>query len=321
LHPILVIGLTQRSGTNHLLDLLLQHPQCTSARSLDEDHFLRSSGPLRWFVGTLYNRWVPEWTARDRTADLTACLGDGFLQFLDLLAAEERAADGEQHVQTRFLVTKTPHAANLRYTFDFFPSAKLLVLVRDPRAVVESASAGFGWSHDLSMSRWADAAREVVEARRAASWRPEQALVVRYEDLVQNMEEEVVRILAFCGLPVEEYDFAGASALGVRGSSFFRGSQGKVHWQPVTPTEDFNPVERRMQWTPAMKRRLAWTCGDGMREFGYTEDAPRPSGAASAIHRLRDLRWLLEKGARRGVRELITLRSFSKGFSRPDVLP
>ena len=79
--------------------------------------------------------------------------------------------------------------------FQLFPQARLLILVRDGRSVVESTVKSFGTSYELSMQRWAEAARIILEFQKNNQNKSGNFLIVRYEDLLDNLEKELIRIL------------------------------------------------------------------------------------------------------------------------------
>src|SRR4029450_11031710 len=122
-------GILPRSGTNFLWDLLLIHPDCTRARTpVNEDLFLDHSDDLVAFVSTVRAAGDPIWGTfgPDTTDRLYAAIGDGLLSFL-------------WTDQDRRLLSKSPSVRHLDRFFSFFPRARLLILVRDGRAVLQSA--------------------------------------------------------------------------------------------------------------------------------------------------------------------------------------
>ena len=111
--PVLIFGLTPRTGTNYLWDLLRMHPACAGGREpIREDFFVEHAGRLDDFVREVRGRWDPAWTStvdEGTVAELHAALGAGLLTFL--------RTDDE-----RRLVTKNPqrhrHRAGVRLLSD-----------------------------------------------------------------------------------------------------------------------------------------------------------------------------------------------------------
>ena len=214
--PIFVLGMLRRSGTNYLSDLLVQHPDCVSAAPIHEDHLVQRAGHLRRYVDAVAGSWTASWGVPpgDR-ARLLRSLGDGIVGFL------QEGAGG------RRVVTKTPRLENLDLYFDLFPQAPLLILVRDGRNVVASNARSFDLNEEAVRQEWAAAGRAVMafDARNRNRGLPYR--VVRYEDLVEDLEATMTGILQTCGLDASRYDFTAAAALPVRGSSAVREQRGR----------------------------------------------------------------------------------------------
>ena len=128
--PVFIHGILPRSGTNFLWDLLLLHPDCARAREpVNEDLFLDHSDPSGSVcrrrarsVGSEHGEHLRPRSSRQ----LVRSIGEGLVSFL-------------WTDRQRRLVSKSPSVAHLERFFTFFPSARLLILVRDGRSVVQSA--------------------------------------------------------------------------------------------------------------------------------------------------------------------------------------
>jgi Sulfotransferase family len=289
--PIFIHGIMPRSGTNFLWDLLLLHPDCAPAREpVREDLFLDHSDHLTAFVEEVRAAWDPRWGyfAPDVPARLQAALGEGLVSFL-------RADQG------RRLVTKSPSVRHLGRFFSFYPRARLLVLVRDGRSVVQSSMDTFGWDFDRACRAWADAAEEIrrfqqAEAARSARWR-----LLRYEELVDDTEGKLRPTLDFLGLDATRYDFEAARNLPVRGSSAYGRQANGVHWEPVARDATFAPKERWRSWSDEQLERFDWLAGEQLRTFGYTASRPHSGVTRSVKHTLLDWRWSTARAARLAV--------------------
>jgi protein-tyrosine sulfotransferase len=281
--PIFVLGIMPRSGTNYLHDLLCLHPDCAAAREpIHEDLFLQHADHLLAFVSAVRGAWDPAWGEFDDAVpgQLQAALGDGLISFL--------WEDGD-----RRLVTKSPSVRNLRFFFTLFPRARLLILVRDGRSAVQSSMATFGWDFDTAAHLWAEGAEEVRRFDRANRGLGLPYRVVRYEDLVDDLEPALLEILAFLDLDPNCFDFASARHLPVRGSSaFFGPGRTMVNWDPVARSAAFAPKERWRDWDPALLQRFEWIAGDQLRYFGYKGSADPPGTVLWPMRqRLLDWRW------------------------------
>lgn len=251
--PIFIQGIMARSGTNFLGDLLSLHPDCGRS-PIAEDFLLAHADKLAQYTAAVHQHYNPAWVVGED--DLFAAIGDGLIQLL-----------GQPPDHCR-LVTKTPDSNNLPLFFKLFPQAYLLILIRDGRSVVESGVHSFDtWSYEKATQWWAANARAILDFDQANPGR--RYLLVRYEDLYNNTEAEMGRLLQFLALDSGRYDFTAATNLPVRGSSTFRGETEQVHWKPLERTADFQPLQRWNSWTQAQHERFNWVAGSYMRHFGY----------------------------------------------------
>ena len=301
LDPVIIHGMQPRSGSNFLCDLLLLHPDCTRAvEPVHEDMFLNNSDALVTFAESVRTSWDPRWgeCGSELGPRLYAALGEGLLSFL-------------WPDRSRRLVTKSPSVRHLDRFFSFFPTARLLILIRDGRSVVQSCMDTFGWSFERATRAWAAAADEICRFRDAERHRVGRWRIVRYEALIDDLERELSSILQFAGLDPAHYDFDAARNLPVRGSSVFFG-QGRtsVHWEPVRKDASFAPQYRWRHWSRFRIERFEWLAGSQLRALGY-ESAGMPRAPwAVAWHWLLDGRWSVHRAAHR-------VRTVLGGVSRP----
>jgi protein-tyrosine sulfotransferase len=285
---IFIHGIMPRSGTNFLWDLLLLHPDCARGRvPVQEDLFLDHSDHLIAFVEAARAAWDPEWGAfaADISDDLRATLGDGLMSFL--------WTDRE-----RRLVTKSPSVRHLERFFAFYPRARLVILVRDGRSVVQSAIATFGWDFDRACREWARAADTILRFQHLEHARSDRWRLVRYEDLVDETEGQLRSLFAFLALDPARYDFDAARTLPVYGSSAFGRGGGEVHWEPVKKDASFEPKERWRSWSEAQLDRFEWLAGSQLRALGYSSPRRGDSITGSIEHKLRDWQWSVRRNAR-----------------------
>jgi hypothetical protein len=290
--PIFILGITPRSGTNYLWDLLRLHPSCGAARHpVREDLFLEHAEHLTRFAAEVRSSWDPKWGVFEDGIEneLLAALGDGLLGFLTV--------DPQ-----RRLLTKSPSVRNLDRFFELFPRARLLILVRDGRSVVQSCMATFGWEFERAAREWASAGSQILRFIDAATDDATFRLV-RYEDLLDDLEGTMRGILAYLDLDPAAWDLEAARRLPVRGSSVdFGPGHDKIHWDPVERTADFDPRRRWGSWSPGMLERFAWIGGVPMRRFGYElelELDPLRRVPQAFGHRMRDIAWWGTSWARR----------------------
>jgi hypothetical protein len=241
-----------------LYDLLRLHPDCTGPGTNWEDSSLSRADHLVRYVEIVARGWRRHGADAAVEDLLYEHLGSGIISVLSTQVKGQR------------LITKAPFVRNLNYFFKLFPRAYLLILVRDGRAVVESRVKTFGVSYEAAMRHWADAADTILSFDQMARGLPLNYLTVKYEDLCNNLENELRRILDFLGLDLSKYDFATAINLPVRGSSVFRGARPQeYHWDPIEKTPDFNPVGRWNNWSKSTHERFNWIAGEKLIALGY----------------------------------------------------
>ena len=260
--PIFILGISQRSGTNYLHDLLRKHPDSYSPGTIWEDFFIHYSDLLIQYSDSVFKRW--KWkegkVEKHVKTSLYRSLGDGLVSFLSSQGSGMR------------LITKTPSVVNIHNFFLLFPEAYLLVLVRDGRAVVESRVKTFSESYDSAIHRWATAAETILKFDCKNKAITPNYLIVKYEDLWNDAETELRKIFSFVGLDDQLYDFDSALNLPVRGSSVFHGNQNsQVHWKPLPRTPEFDPTKRWKHWNRFLHEKFNYIAGKQLMQLGYKE--------------------------------------------------
>ena len=285
--PIFILGITGRCGTNYLHDLLRLHPDCTVRLPIWEDSLLYFADPLTQYVNDVCAYWRGAWKiGPEEEARLWKSLGDGLQSYLRL------DSDGKR------VVTKTPTVGNLPLFFKLFPEAPLLIIYRDGRAVVESAMKSFETGFEKMTRIWAENARVIrrfVEDNREALGA--RFLLVRYEDLFQNVRREMSKILDFLGLDAGAYDLGAAENLPIKGSSTYKGGDpgkldhNRLNWEPTRKTAEFRPLERFSHWSTGRHRRFNWLAGAELRELGYEPQDVGGGPVSRLWNRLLDAKW------------------------------
>lgn len=257
--PVIIVGISRRSGTNFLARLLATHPDCLPSRDpVREDHLLRASWLLTWFVRLTARRWPRRWGDRERAAEsLLAHIGGGLAAFL------QDDIDGR-------VVSKTPSPRGSRRFWQLFPGRPLVVLLRDGRAVVESQVRGFGFTRERAMLDWRRGARRLLELFDADDAGP--TIVVRYESLVEDPHATVRALVRDLGLDVDRLDADALDEVPVTGSSFLRNG-GEIDWSPATPPAGFAPTARHTGWSRWQRERFAWVAGEEQQRLGYPAEA------------------------------------------------
>ncbi len=287
--PIFVLGMLQRSGTNFLRDLLAAHPHCQGSDSLAEDHLVHHAELLAQYSGWVGSHWAnhadPEEVDR-LEADLLQSIGRGLREFI------ARSVGGVRPV------LKTPSVRNVDLFFRLFDDASLLILVRDGRSMVESGMRSFGWDFEEATRNWATAADRIAAFRTAMGDRTRGWRIVRYEDLLTD-SNELRDILAAVSLDADLYDFESVQRIPVKGSSSYKRTGGDVHWQPVEPGADFQPLNRWADWSESQHARFNWLAGDQMKALGYELVESAAGGSRPMWNRYRDGSWFARRVRKR----------------------
>jgi hypothetical protein len=277
-HPIFVLGILQRSGTNYLNNLLLLHPDVKPPGIVWEDFFLRNAQHLAAYVESTESHWTATWkegvALKLGGGALAMHLGAGLVQFMER-QCQESCKDIGRHAEGKAitkLVTATPSVKNLAMFFALFPTGVPLIIVRDGRALVESGVRSFGWDYEEAMRMWVDGARSIREFS-AATGNAGKYMLVRYENLYSRNREVMMAILKFVNLDPGRFDFDLAADLAVMGSSDVARNGGSVSWKNQEKRPDFDPLGRASRWSTPMRCRFNWIAAREMRALGYDVEA------------------------------------------------
>ena len=262
--PILILGLTKRTGTNYLSRVLQIHEDCTGPQTLFEDFLVSRMANLSTYVGGVRGEWKQHWGVEGKTGQLSAALGSAIEKFLCADAAES----GKRPV------FKTPSVKGLDASRLFLQNTDIVILLRSGPAVVESGMQSFDWSFAHACRRWYEGARIVAQ-----EWRKDEVLdrrpyaVVRFEELVAAPVDTLHKLLPEIGLETSKFDFDKVESIDVYGSSTHRGDKPNVHWEPVPKTPDFDPLNRARHWSNKQLARFDQLTKGISAELGYEWDS------------------------------------------------
>jgi protein-tyrosine sulfotransferase len=274
---IFIHGISPRAGTNYLRWLLACHADIEASRRhvWVFPHLANGRGMLEYADRLLMSPKVP---GLDR-ASVLAALGSGLLRLL--------REDLDPDVS---VLVKEPSVEGIEHFFEFFPSASLVLLVRDGRDVTSSLTrTKFGdfpirrhrrWAARLGFAsplgeharRWTAASRAIADvASRPGAW-TEQCTVLRYEDLVSDRDVQVHRLLERLGLDPARLDWEAVRSLPIKGSSFvgIEDPRKGLNWKGVDADHvDLGSVGRWRKWSLRDLADFESIAGPELRRWGY----------------------------------------------------
>lgn len=279
-HPIFVLGLLQRSGTNYLNNLLLLHPDVQPPGMIWEDFHVAHADLLARYARDTAQHWPESWAAKLQAelgnGALLQHLGAGLIAFME----KQNRIWSDRNPQPPSpnpvsLISATPSVANLSLFFDLFPQAAPVIVIRDGPSLIESGVRSFGWDYEEAMRMWARSARGIIDFRDDTK-NHGRFFLVRFDDLYSRNRQLMGEILDFLELNRNSYDFERAENLAVMGSSEVAQREGKVHWKAEKKRADFNPLQRASAWGPKLKSRFAWIAAKESEALGYPLDGVQP---------------------------------------------
>jgi len=322
----LFLGGAPKSGTTLLLALLDGHPKLTVLP--EETHFLEECGDysaltdfqakLRRLLQKSSLRLLAQGRieplheaagldARDytsfnyphfvRLAEHFAnqpCMNDSLL-FSETVRAYAITMGYDWRDCVRWVEKTTRNEACSEDLFRLFPKAKLLQVVRDPRAVFASRKRrlinryGFYAKAHRLVREWNQSSRQIKKLQN----RTDSYLIIRYEDLVQNTREVLGKVSEFIGIEFLPVLYEPTRA-GVQweGNSSFHSAFSGVSAQSVD------------QWKNELTEDEVWWidmhCREGMLIAGYQPQPDAGFSFARWAKRLPGESWSGYLRARRG---------------------
>jgi len=296
----MVMGITERSGTNYLRDLLLLHPDVCGSDEIYEDFLVANSPLLRRFIEEVRIRWTLnrriEEVLGNPSRRILQSIGNGLRQLVI------STVESEQGNVCRAVVTKTPSVDHISNAPDMFLNSRIIILVRDPAATADSGMKSLGWSFEKAIHGWSSGAEQILSFVDENASAEQRFLVVRFEDLFgDRLEPTLNSVFELCELDPTVYNYAAAERLPVKGSSAL-GAKGNDQsgWNGVPKPKDFNPLSRGKNWGPLRRARLQHVARRGMDAWGYEIDSPGGAGVfATLLNPILDLAWGIREITRR----------------------
>ena len=300
--PIFIVG-AGRSGTTLLRSLLSAHSRISVA---PETHFMRRAvdeGGLGRGAPTdfdaFWNRYISSVRFKDLGVNASRCLElvdqQGEQSFRSVFRAV-LTAYGERVGKDR-IGEKTPgHVHFLSQLLEWFPEARILVLQRDPRAVVASqlrtpwvegrlasASLRYGLLVRKRLYYIAYYAEDWVRIYQSVvpAWREDsRMLIVSYETLVDDPESEARRICRHLGEHYEPEMLHNRTDTTVPMPAGTMGKSGWEEWRKEHAAQTLRPISSdsltkwEKQLSGAEIAMIEGRCIRGMRAAGYALSTP-----------------------------------------------
>ncbi len=293
--PVFVVG-NGRCGSTLLRLMLNAHPQLAI---MGEIHYFDRIVRLKQHVADLSTRenrdrffaMLPRVEGMDYLADLEAQL-DAVRPQLE--AHEEPSYElfyrmlmesyARSESASRFGDKSLEHVRHLDRLVELFPDAKIIHLVRDPRAVVESMLR-MPWAPDdvvANSSKW----RVNVWAAARFAQSSDRMLETRYEDLVTAPERELRRI---CEFLKEDYDprmlqYHKTAGTYIRNEPWKQGTTSPVTRSTVEQWRERVPP-RRIALIESIAGRLMTRYGYERARLGFATRMATPFLAVAEIAR------------------------------------
>ena len=279
---VMIHGQMPRCGINYLMDILSKHSHTFQyPNNIWEFHHFQKIGDLHQYLSQLKR------TRHMGDLDLTrlkGCIGEAWMNYM------RSFAEGGDHGKT--ILLKESNVENLEHFFDYFPTARLILVTRDGRNAVESAlNSDFctptiagrifkyqGWQRlripsafEAICKKWNTSAIKVSDlTKNSFEDNADRLLWIRYEDLYENTISETEKILNFCQLSTPDLNWDEISTMPVRGSSFLRDSNGEINFSEGISTN--SPLDSMLRWKDWTRKKhdIFWQyCAPGMKLLGY----------------------------------------------------
>ena len=262
--PVFILGIRHRSGTNMLLNALVQHKNCV-AHNDPEDFLVSPLRNIQNYTTNLQKRRKSKKNRKNNQKYLNNSIGNTLLSYL---IKEIDPTTIKSNNPTR-VITKTPSVEGLKYFREFFPDTHLIIIIRDGRSIIESAIKSFNANFENGCQRYVSASNDIISFLENDK-NPNRTKVIKFEDYIKFKKETVISLLDFLNLSTDDYPFENLDDLPVHGSSELnKNSENKIHWEPMAMDKKFNPINRHANWSKFQLNRFEWVAGNCLETLGY----------------------------------------------------
>ena len=255
---ILIHGMSTRSGTVYVGELLRQHPDLFAfPKHVWEFPLLQHSHAVERLQQNFLLTHEQNF-GKIAQGDLLPLVGASLIAYLYRTVPAERR-----------ILLKTPSVERLDNFPALYPHEHLLLLTRDGRDLVHSTVRTWREiTFEMACLRWRRAARMVMAFDRRMANCTSGYMLGRFEDAVNDPDQFVRQACIAFDLDVSRYPFKAVDELPVQGSSSTR-EDGAVTWEPQEKRDDFRPIGHWQGWSRRQKFMFKRIAGRELVELGY----------------------------------------------------
>ncbi|MBN2662022.1 MAG: sulfotransferase [Bacteroidales bacterium] len=258
MEPIFIIGIAGRSGTHYLKQLLKKHQDVQVSLLNREDHFVSELNYLELYVKNISYFWKRNDKEHEEkiVKNLKKGLGDGIIKSI------------HTKEQTKYFLLNTPYTHNIHLFKEYFPDKKLIIITRNAKDLVESGVRSKFWNYEEGFELWNRSAKRIIEFKNKNK---DNFLIVKYEDLFLNTENELKKIFEYLNIKSDKYPFETLNKIPVQGSSDAKNEKKTWEYKNIKSNENFRPLTRAEKWGTIRKWRFNWKCGKNSFLLNYKD--------------------------------------------------
>ena len=259
MNPIFIIGITGRSGTHYIAQLLKRHKVIVNNSLIREDHFISELNYLELYVKNISYYWRKKNKNNKEHEEkiinnLKIGLGNGIINSVPTKK------------QAKYFLLGTPYTHNISLFPDYFPSQKMLIIIRNAKDVVESGVRSKFWNYEEGLELWNRSAKRIIEFKKQSKY---PFLIVKYEDLFTSTIEELSKIFNYLDLKLEDFPIEELKKIPVQGSSDAKNEKNSWEYKNIKKDVHFKPLNRSENWSLIRKWRFNWKCGKNSEILNY----------------------------------------------------
>ena len=150
---IFILGIAGRSGTNFLRKILNSHPDISKVKLKGEDYFISKLNYLDLYLNNVTFWWKrKKWEYQQNIEDeLKISIGQGIMNVMP------------KDKSKKAFILKTPDTFNAHRYKNYFPDAKVIVMTRNAKDMVESGVKSKFWNYEEGFEIWNKSAKRIVK--------------------------------------------------------------------------------------------------------------------------------------------------------------